>query len=159
MSKKNNLYLGKAGELTAMSYFLMRGWNVATPKVDVGDDIFVIEDNKGIFHRVQVKTAKAVVRKNGYSVQFNLPLNQLERRIEPEIHYIFVVCKDGKWSDTVVIARETLFNFYKKQSLGSLYKNTSLNLYFTFQEGKILCSNIDLSNFRDNFENFPIIEH
>ena len=49
MSKKFNLYLGKAGQLAAMSYFLMRGWNVATPEVDVGDDLFVVEDKKGIF--------------------------------------------------------------------------------------------------------------
>ena len=46
MSKKFNLYLGKAGQLAAMSYFLMRGWNVATPEVDVGDDLFVVEDKK-----------------------------------------------------------------------------------------------------------------
>ena len=114
MSKKNNLYLGKAGELTAMSYFLMRGWNVATPEVDVGDDIFVIEDNKGIFHRVQVKTAKAVERKNGYSVQFNLPLAQLEKRIQPEIHYIFVVCRNEEWSDKIIIPRRTLFVLHQK---------------------------------------------
>lgn len=59
MTKKYNLYLGKAGQLVVMSNFLLRGWNVATPEVDVGDDIFVVEDKKGIFYRVQVKTANA----------------------------------------------------------------------------------------------------
>ena len=159
MSKKNNLYLGKAGELTAMSYFLMRGWNVATPEVDVGDDIFVIEDNKGIFHRVQVKTAKAVERKNGYSVQFNLPLAQLERRIQPEIHYIFVVCRDDEWSDKIIIDREELFNLHQKHSLGTLYEGVTLNLYFSFQEDKVICSDIDITEFKNNFKNFPTIQH
>ena len=159
MSKKNNLYLGKAGELTTMSYFLMRGWNVATPEVDVGDDIFVIEDNKGIFHRVQVKTAKAVERKNGYSVQFNLPLAQLERRIQPEIHYIFVVCRNDEWSDKIIIEREELFNLHQRYSLGTLYKGVTLNVYFSFQEGKIFCSDIDITEFKDNFSNFPTIQH
>jgi hypothetical protein len=159
MSKRNNLYLGKAGELNAMSYFLMRGWNVATPQVDVGDDIFVIEDNKGVFHRVQVKTAKAVERKNGYSVQFNLPLAQLERRIQPEIHYIFVVCKNEEWSDKIIIEREELFNLYKKHSLGSIFEEVNLNLYFSFQEGKILCSGMDMSEYKNNFDNFPTIQH
>lgn len=159
MSKKNNLYLGKAGELTAMSYFLMRGWNVATPEVDVGDDIFVIEDNKGIFHRVQVKTAKAVERKNGYSVQFNLPLAQLERRIQPEIHYIFVVCRNDEWSDKIIIDREELFNLHQKHSLGTVYENVTLTLYFSFQEDKILCSGVDLTEFKNNFSNFPTIQH
>ena len=41
MSKKNNLYLGKAGQLATMSYFLMRGWNVATPEVDVDMTEFI----------------------------------------------------------------------------------------------------------------------
>ena len=40
MSKKNNPYIGKAGHLFVMSKFLLRGWNVSTPEVDIGDDIF-----------------------------------------------------------------------------------------------------------------------
>ncbi len=28
-----------------MAEFLLRGWNVAIPEVDVGDDIFVVDDN------------------------------------------------------------------------------------------------------------------
>jgi hypothetical protein len=68
MSKKFNLYLGKAGQLTTMSEFLARGWNVATPEVDVGDGLFVVEDKKGLFKRVQVKTAQAVERQGSYSV-------------------------------------------------------------------------------------------
>ena len=159
MSKKNNLYLGKAGELTAMSYFLMRGWNVATPQVDVGDDIFVIEDNKGIFHRVQVKTAKAVERANGYSAQFHLPLSQLEKRIQPEIHYIFIVYRNDEWADKIIIPRRMLFNLYKKHAIGSVYEETNLNLYFTFRDGKIFCSNVDMTEFRNNFDNFPTIHH
>ena len=43
-----------------MSYFLLRGWNVAVPEVDVGDDIFVVDDKKGVFYRIQVKTSQAV---------------------------------------------------------------------------------------------------
>ena len=159
MTKKNNLYLGKAGQLATMSYFLMRGWNVATPEVDVGDDLFVIEDKKGVFYRVQVKTSNAVELKNGYSVQFHLPLAQLVTRIEPEVHYIFVVCRNDEWSDKIIIARETLFNLHKKHAMGSVYQDKSVNLYFSFQEGKILCSKIDITEFRNNFENFPIIQH
>jgi hypothetical protein len=32
-------YIGKSGQLAAMSEFLWRGWNVAMPEVDEGDDI------------------------------------------------------------------------------------------------------------------------
>ena len=55
MSKKFNQYLGKAGHLTVMSEFLMLGWNVAIPEVDIGDDIFVVQDDNGTLRRVQVQ--------------------------------------------------------------------------------------------------------
>ena len=51
MSKKFNQYLGKAGHLTVMSEFLMLGWNVAIPEVDIGDDIFVVQDENGTLRR------------------------------------------------------------------------------------------------------------
>ena len=35
MEKKS--HLGKAGQLAAMAEFLLRGYNVAIPEVDVGD--------------------------------------------------------------------------------------------------------------------------
>ena len=49
MKKNYHLYLGKAGHLTVMSEFLTRGWNVAIPEVDVGDDIFVAYGTKSDF--------------------------------------------------------------------------------------------------------------
>jgi uncharacterized protein YuzE len=70
MSKKTNLYIGKAGQFAAMSEFLMRGWNVAVPEVDIGDDIFVVRDENGEFVRVQVKTATAQARSKSFSAQF-----------------------------------------------------------------------------------------
>lgn len=159
MSKKYNLYLGKAGQLAVMSYFLVRGWNVATPEVDVGDDLFVIEDKKGIFYRVQVKTSQAVEQKNGhYSVRFNLPLAQLRAGIAPEIYYVFVVCRNNEWVEKIIISRERLFEYYEMNNIGSIYKE-NLILYFAFRDGKIFCSNVDMTEFKNNFDNFPTIEH
>ena len=79
MSKRQNLYLGKAGQFVAMSEFLARGWNVAVPEVDVGDDIFVAKDADGEFARVQVKAASGTKRKLGFSARFIVPFGQLER--------------------------------------------------------------------------------
>lgn len=41
MSQKQNLYVGRAGQMAVMAEFLLRGWNVALPEVDIGEDIFV----------------------------------------------------------------------------------------------------------------------
>ncbi len=160
MTKKYNLYLGKAGQFAAMSLFLKRGWNVATPEVDVGDDIFVVEDKKGIFYRVQVKTAQAKARQNSYSAQFNIPLKQLNAFIEPEIYYVFMVSNKGtdEWANALIIKRLTLVDLYRNHQIGSV-SGENLVLYFSFQDDKVMCSNSDFSRFTNNFEDFYVIEH
>ena len=158
MSKKFNLNLDKAGQLVTMSEFLAWGWNVATPEVDVGDDLFVVEDKKGLFLRVQVKTAQTIERKDGYSVQFNIPINQLEAYINPEIYYIFLVRKQNKWSDMLIIARKTLLSLFREHQIGSIVEN-NLMLYLSFKKPIVTCSKVDFTPFMDNFEDFPIIEH
>ncbi len=47
-------YVGKAGELAAMSEFLLLEYNVAIPQVDTGDDVWVILDKRGTVWGVQV---------------------------------------------------------------------------------------------------------
>jgi hypothetical protein len=40
-------YIGKAGQLVVMSEFCYRGYNAATPEIDKGDDVFVVNDATG----------------------------------------------------------------------------------------------------------------
>lgn len=47
MPKRINLYTGRAGQMAVMAEFLIRGYNVAVPEVDVGDDILVVKDRSG----------------------------------------------------------------------------------------------------------------
>ncbi|HVX01096.1 MAG TPA: hypothetical protein VHA52_11795, partial [Candidatus Babeliaceae bacterium] len=77
MTKKFNSYLGKAGHLNVMSEFLMLGWNVAIPEVDIGDDIFVVQDDNGTLRRVQVKTSTSTVRTGSFSGQFSVSVKNL----------------------------------------------------------------------------------
>jgi hypothetical protein len=77
VTKKFNQYLGKAGHLAVMSGFLILGWNVAIPEVDIGDDIFVVQDDNGTLRRVQVKTSTSTSRKSGYSGQFSISVKNL----------------------------------------------------------------------------------
>jgi len=74
-----DLYTGMSGQLVAMSELLWRGYNVAIPVVDVGEDIFVVEAENGVLRRVQVKTAGTGTRKAGAkTVQFTLSRSQLD---------------------------------------------------------------------------------
>lgn len=65
MTTTKRSHLGKAGDHAVMAELLLRGWNVAIPEVDVGDDIFVVDDNADRAIRVQVKTTEQVARRNG----------------------------------------------------------------------------------------------
>ena len=90
MTKKFNQYLGKAGHLAVMSEFLILGWNVAIPEVDIGDDIFVVQDDNGTLRRVQVKTATATNRLSGFSAQFNVSVKNLRNITNILVHYVFI---------------------------------------------------------------------
>lgn len=160
MSKKQNLYLGQAGQAFAMSEFLKRGYNVAIPQVDVGDDIFVLEDEAGLFQRIQVKTSKATKRNSGFSVQFNLSFAQLEKVATPELFYIFITDLDMSWQPTLIISRQTLFDYFSDYQIGSKSKDRIL-LYFSYKNDaqKVTCSNIDFTPFLENWEDFPMIFH
>ncbi len=74
-----------------ISEFLLRGWNVAIPEIDIGDDIFVVEDESGTLRRVQVKTSTSTTRKNGFSGRFKIPLKQLRNLNRIRLHYVFIV--------------------------------------------------------------------
>jgi hypothetical protein len=150
-----HLYFGKAGHLFVMSEFLLRGWNVAIPEVDVGDDIFVVKDFNGELVRVQVKTSKAIYLKNGgYTAQFKLSMKQLRDSIK-EVSYVFVVRETNNWNLPVIIDQQILLELYENHSLGSEYKD-NLTLRLNFKNGKVTNKQIDLTEYQNNFEDFII---
>ena len=159
MSKKTNLYVGKAGQFAAMSEFLMRGWNVAVPEVDIGDDIFVVRDENGEFVRVQVKAATAQTHSKSFSAQFSLPIAQLDRDFVPELVYCFLIRYNNQWLSPLLISRSDLLDKYRIDNMGTLTKDGKLLIYFSFQDGKITCSNIDLTVYLNSFSLFPTISH
>jgi hypothetical protein len=101
-----HLYLGKAGHLTVMSEFLTRCWNVAIPEVDIGDDIFVVQDDNGTLRRVQVKTSTSTIRQASYSGQFIIPLGQLRNIANIPVHYVFIVRHNEQWTKPIIIRQD-----------------------------------------------------
>src|SRR5687768_10938093 len=91
LKSRQSLYTDKSGQMAVMAEFLIRGYNVAVPEVDVGEDIFVVKDKDGNLSRIQVKSATArELRNGGFTATFNLPLRQLEAPHIPEMNYILV---------------------------------------------------------------------
>ncbi len=158
MPKRNHLYLGKAGQFVVMSELLCRGWNVAVPEVDIGDDIFVVRDANGEFIRVQVKTATLKKRTGGISVQFSLSFLQLKRDVTPELVYVFALREQEGWAGHIVISRAELFNLFQNSTINP--KGDNITLYFSIKaKGEIICWEQNFASYWNNFDLFPIIEH
>ncbi|WAC14770.1 hypothetical protein [Dyadobacter pollutisoli] len=158
MTKKFNQYLGKAGHLAIMSEFLMLGWNVAIPEVDIGDDIFVVQDDNGTLRRVQVKTSTSTSRKDSFSGQFNVSVKNLQNISNIPVHYVFIVRHNDEWSKPVIIRQDYLLNHFENENVGSESKG-NITFYFSFSKGKAECSGQDFTRYIKDYTDFPKIEH
>lgn len=146
-------YFGKAGHLYVMSEFLLKGWNVATPEVDTGDDVFVVQDRKepAQVARVQVKTATAIITKKGYKAQFSLRLDQLKRTtITPKLVYVFVCRLQDKWLPLCIVEQSFLRDIYKQQNTQA--KSNAINLTIFYEEERLICYGQDFSAHQNNFK-------
>jgi hypothetical protein len=87
-------HLGMAGHYAAMSEFLYRGYNVAVPAVDIGDDVYVVEDQVGTMWRLQVKTTDGPRENIG---TYQLSRHQLRNVKANELFFMFVTRWQQRW--------------------------------------------------------------
>jgi hypothetical protein len=158
VTKKFNQYLGKAGHLNVMSEFLMLGWNVAIPEVDIGDDIFVVQDDNGTLRRVQVKTSTSTTRKGSFSGQFSVSVKNLRNLSNILVHYIFLVRHNDEWSKPVIIRQDYLLDLFENYNVGSETKG-NITFYFSYTKEMVECAGQNFTKFINDFTDFPKIEH
>ena len=159
MSKKQGLYLGRAGHLVVMADFLLRGWNAAIPEVDVGDDIYVVEDGNGSLKQVQVKTVSAKHHKDGigFSARYTLKADQL-RAPATQLFFVFLVRLTSSWSDPIIISKSDLVNEFIP--LGGIpVAAKSLNVTLVFRSRRVSFRSSDWSKRTKDYAQFPIILH
>jgi len=153
---KSNLYIGRAGQLAVMSEFLLRGWNVALPEVDVGDDVFVVKDEGGDLFRIQVKTATSKPSGGGYTAQFAVSLSQLKTLRTPDLTYVFTVRHGPNWGPYLIVSREALLQQHELHRMGSASKE-KLILRFVYEGDRVRCGARDLSEFVNDWSRWPVI--
>jgi len=158
MSRRQNLYVGRSGQMAVMAELLWRGWNVAFPEVDVGEDVFVVKDDTGDLWRVQVKTATARVQKNGYSSQFYVALDQLRTPRSPDLVYVFAIRSSSGWEPFIIVEREALREAHEIYGAGSASKG---GVVFRFlANGMVLgCAGQDFGIYRNDWSRWPVIAH
>lgn len=159
MPKPVNLYTGRAGQMAVMAEFLIRGYNVAVPEVDIGDDILVVQDQSGEYWRVQVKTAIAVGNAHSYHTKYAIRSSQIEITSSPETWFVFANRLEKRWYSFLVIPRAELAKLYLAGNLGSVSQKGSLLLRFSYREQSFTCSGKGFSRFLDNWEDWSILQH
>jgi len=117
---RRHAYLGRAGQLVVMAELAERGWNVAVPEIDFGDDIILLDDATGELRRIQVKTARGRVRKVGFSATFKVGLEQLLTPRLPDLVYVFVVRMEGCWERFIIISRARLEREHAEFGVGNV---------------------------------------
>jgi hypothetical protein len=112
-------YVGKAGEMAVMAEFAWRGYNVATPEIDMGDDIYVVNHANGNLWRVQVKTSDATVQGGGAArYNYGVKRSAILQSTYPELTFIFVMRCANDWK-FVIIPRSVLANYLDSGELGT----------------------------------------
>jgi hypothetical protein len=157
MSNKQHLYTGRSGQLAVMSMFLFRGYNVAMPEVDVGEDIFVVRDADGELSRIQVKAAIGKEKK-AVSGVFKVSLAQLTTGYRPELYYVFTLHHDGLWREFIIVPRSELEKLHTNTGLGHVVDESVL-LHFSFTSTQVVCSGTNLQRYRNNWSQWPVIRH
>lgn len=156
MQSKSNLYVGRAGQLAVMGEFLLRGWNVALPEVDVGDDVFVVKDEGGDLSRIQVKTATSRASGKFYTAQFAIGLTQLKTPRAPDLTYVFAIRHGSNWGPYLIIGRDTLRQEYELHRLGSASKK-QLIIRLVYEHDRVRCGKRGLNAFRNDWSRWPVL--
>ena len=123
-------YFAKGGEAAVMSEFLLRGYNVAVPAVDSGDDIYVVGDGDGNLIRIQVKSANCKKKPYGACGQVRLKLAQLSEVKKTPLVYIFALRFENLWH-YIIIHREDLLTEHELHNTGTV-KNDWIWFRFKF---------------------------
>jgi hypothetical protein len=158
MTKKQDLYTGRGGHFAVMAELLIRGYNVAIPEVDTGDDVFVVQDDSGEMWRVQVKAANAKQHPKGFQAQFSIKGRQLSSPASPDVNYVFAVRRQERWQDFLIIERSALKDLYETHKAGSTDRE-KLTLTVVFSDGDARALKHSLQQYRNHWAKWPSITH
>ena len=147
-------HIGEAGQRLVEARLLQRGWNVGSAWIDEGDDLFAIRESGSEVTRIQVKTANAEEREYGYSAQFRLGKEALERSAHPPMYFVFVASIGEEWAPLIVVSQPALHDLAVGEEMGSEteYAYVFYVRYHRGEEGieEILCSESDLTEYMDD---------
>jgi len=154
-------YVGKAGHLAVMGELALRGYNVAMPEMDIGDDLFVVNDATGAMWRIQVKTSIARVGPHVLSGQFRIRQTAITTPLNPDLHFVFALRVALGWR-YVVVSRQVLANYVQAHNMGThaMVKGVAwrqLYISIRINTGAATCSGQVLTHLLENWGTWPLL--
>lgn len=149
-------YVGKAGHLAVMSEFCLRGYNAATPEIDIGDDVFVVNDRTGNMWRVQVKTSRGRQQRTSRAYQFRIRNTAITAPQNPQLHFVFVMREHREWR-FLIIDRAVLANYVNTSAMGTAGRDYRQFNFTLHVDNRAICSGTDLTHHLDDWSNWPPI--
>jgi hypothetical protein len=152
-------HIGKAGHLAVMAEFSNRGYNVAIPEIDIGDDIFVVNDANGNMWRLQVKTAMAKQLQKGVTGQFRIRRNAITTAMTPDLYFVFALRLPAQYR-FIVLNRAVLDNYVQHQHVGSAsaVKGVQwINLYISLVNNVATCSGVVFTQHLEDWNTWQIL--
>lgn len=156
---------GTAGQLAVAAVFARRGYNVAIPMIDEGEDLLVRNDHTSKIWSVQVKTATPGVRTTTHQkYQFGLKRTQL-RDGPGHLWYALVWPSiDPSGWGYFIMRRDTLERYHRTRGAGSHNASTgkiTLNLSVPLDPSShhhmLSKTLINVDRWIDNFAQWPDI--
>jgi hypothetical protein len=123
-------FFAKSGETIVMSELLARGYNIAAPVVDTGDDLYVVNDAEANLIRVQIKSANCKKKQYGFCGQVRIKYSQITEVKKTPLVYIFALRFESKWH-FLLISRSRLEEQAQLHGVGSV-RNGYIWLRFKF---------------------------
>lgn len=170
MAKKKTQYVGKAGHLAVMGEFALRGYNVAMPEIDHGDDVFVTLPDDGRLWRIQVKTATPTANRavNPRSERFQCIVKEsflTDQNNNPPVLIVFALrTRRGpeRWV-FVVLGRSRLSEYQTDDHIGQTQANGTILFNLALHHSgkyadQLRSGGADLSRWVNNWDEFPYKE-
>jgi hypothetical protein len=161
-----NQYVGRAGQLAVMGELALRGYNVAMPEIDEGDDVLVYRASTAQIWRLQVKTARPKHQVGSRRYDFRIRGKQITTPANPPVHFVFAMRTDAGWS-FVVISQAVLNNYLQQDPMFATRfpdkakgGEASIRLVLVThtqgpRQNQTWCSRINMTSLVNNWEAWP----
>jgi hypothetical protein len=155
MSDASNV--GLAGQSAVMSEFALRGYNVAIPEIDKGDDVFVVRHDTGKMWRMQVKTSQASQRVTKIYYSFRVKESAIHAPTAVADCFIFVMRQNEHWR-FCLIATPVLSNYVMGHKMGTKFQDfRNFNIILDSATSIFTCSGMNLTHHFEDWAVWPYI--